>query len=186
MTYTADKPALPETTEQLKARIPGWGVDLDPADRPSEPKLQWKDDRTGAHWDLPEQQQERRPRERSVEHARLTPVFGTSAPLHGVSGLLRKRAYARYSEGTSAHWLLLMLGDRVDAWGSHLRGFATLHPDPVATGLRTELTHGGLRSRLGRGRNDVSHQLLDPLVVGGPWVLGAALVVTAARRLRRR
>src|SRR4051812_33149887 len=99
MTYTADKPALPETIEQLKARIPGWGVDLDPEVRPSEPKLQWKGDRTGAHWKTPDQQPEHWPRERSLEHARLTPVFGTACPPKGLSGLVRKRAYARYSEG---------------------------------------------------------------------------------------
>ena len=28
----------PESSEQLRARIPGWGVDLDPADRPSVPE----------------------------------------------------------------------------------------------------------------------------------------------------
>ena len=33
MTYTADRPAARETSEQLRARIPGWGVDLDPAGR---------------------------------------------------------------------------------------------------------------------------------------------------------
>jgi hypothetical protein len=32
----------------------------------------------------------------------------------------RKFSYARYSEGRAAHWLLLILADRVDAWESHL------------------------------------------------------------------
>ena len=48
MTYTAAKPPLPETPEQLRARIPGWGVDLDPADRPSHPKLHCAPDTTRA------------------------------------------------------------------------------------------------------------------------------------------
>ena len=47
MTYAAEKPPLRETSEQLRARIPGWGVDLDPADRPSYPKLVLQEDRSG-------------------------------------------------------------------------------------------------------------------------------------------
>ena len=35
MTYTPHKPPIAETPEQLRARIPGWGVDSDPADRPT-------------------------------------------------------------------------------------------------------------------------------------------------------
>ena len=187
MAYTPHKPPLPETPEQLRARIPGWGVDLDPRDRPSVPKLQFQQDLTGAHWELPDQQPERQPRERSIEHAALTPVFGTAQPLHGVSGAIRRLAYDRYSEGRLAHWLLLVLGDRVEAWGSHVRSFATLRPDnPVTqTGVRSELTHHGLRSRVGRKRTDLVHQPLDPLVVAGPWVAAAGVAWLGARRLVR-
>ena len=46
----------------------------------------------------------------------MTPVFGTAQPLHGLSGAIRRLAYARFSEGRLAHWLLLVAGDRVDAW----------------------------------------------------------------------
>src|SRR3954469_19140130 len=162
-----------ETAEQLRARIPGWGADLDPADRPSTPKLQFQDDLTGAHWEFPERQPEKEPRERSIEHAFLTPVFGTAQPLKGVSGAVRRLAYRRFSEGRLAHWLLLIVGDRIDAWGSHLRSFASGRPDVPASGLRGELTGGGLRSR--RGRSDARHHVLDPVVVAGPWVAGAAV-----------
>jgi hypothetical protein len=187
--YVRDKRAPRETPEQLRARIPGWGVDLDPADRPSHPKLAYAPEATGAHWDFPERQPEKGPRERSIEHAFLTPVFGTAQPLHGPSGAIRGLAYRRYSEGRLAHWLLLLLGDRVDAWGAHLRSFATPRPDdPVTeTGVPAEFTRGGLRSR--RGRSDARHQLLDPVVVAGPWVaaaggalLGVRAVVRAVRR----
>jgi hypothetical protein len=182
--YVRDKRTPPPSREELRARIPGWGADLDPADRPSYPKLQYPAD-TGAHWDFPERQPEHAPRERSVEHAFVTPVFGTAQPLHGLSGAIRRLAYARFSEGRLAHWLLLVVGDRVDAWGSHLRSFATAHPDnPVTeTGVRAELTRGGLRSR--RGRSDARHQLLDPVIVAGPWVLGAGLAVRLVRRVVR-
>ncbi|MGY1643467.1 hypothetical protein ACI782_20365 [Geodermatophilus sp. SYSU D00703] len=182
--YVREKRAARETPEQLRARIPGWGADLDPADRPSYPKLQYPAD-TGAHWEFPERQPEERPRERSIEHAFVPPVFGTAQPLHGLSGAIRGLAYRRFSEGRLAHWLLLIVGDRVDASGSHLRSFGTLRPDdPVTeTGVRGELTHGGLRSR--RGRSDIRHQVLDPVVVAGPWVLAGLGAWAGARRLVR-
>ena len=96
-------------------------------------------------------------------------------------------AYDRYSEGRAAHWLLLIAGDRVDAWESHLRSFATLHPDnPITeTGVLAERKGHGIASRRMPGRTDLPHQLVDPLVVGGPWVLGAVAAVFGGRRLVR-
>ena len=134
--YVRDKRAPRETPEQLRARIPGWGADLDPADRPSYPKLRYAPDATGAHWDFPERQPGGEGRERSIEHAFVTPVFCTAQPLSGVSGAVRRLAYRRFSEGRLAHWALLIAGDRVEAWGSHLRSFATVRPDVPATGVR--------------------------------------------------
>ena len=188
MAYTPQKPPLPETTEQLRARIPFWGVDLDPADRPSVPKLQWQEDLSGAHWELPDQQPEKNgPRERSIEHASVTPVFGTAQPLHGLSGAIRRHAYARYSEARLAHWLLLVLGDRVEATGAHLRSLATLRPDnPITqTGVLVEAGAHPIRSRYGQQRTDTVHQPLDPVLVAGPWVAGAAVVWLGARRVAR-
>jgi hypothetical protein len=185
MTYTAIKPPLAETSEQLRARIPGWGADLDPADRPSGFSREVPDIPTGAHWHFPDRQNERAPRERSIEHLMLPPVFGTSCPTHGLSGAMRKLAYRRWSEARAAHWLTLLAADRVDAVGSHLRSFATLRPDnPVTqTGVRSEFTHSGIGSRFRRGRADVAHQWMDPVIVAGPWVLAAALGYRAVRRI---
>jgi hypothetical protein len=179
------KPAA-TSTEELRARIPGWGVDLDPADRPSVPRLDFREDLTGAHWEFPDRQPEKWPRERSVEHAFLTPVFGTAQPPTGMVGALRKYAYT-YSEGRAAHWLLLLFADRLDAWRAHLASFATLHPDnPVTeTGVLSEFTHHGLRSRLGVKRTDVTHQWLDPVIVAGPWLLGGWLAFRAVRGVGR-
>jgi hypothetical protein len=183
MAYTPHKPPLAETSEQLRARIPGWGADLDPQDRPSVPKLQYREDLTGARWEFPERQPETFPRERSVEHKFLTPVFGTAQPLAGLSGVIRKYSYARFSEARLAHWLLLVLADRVDAAEHHVRSFASLRPDnPITqTGIRSELTHSGLSSR--RGRVDVRHHVLDPVIVAGPWVAGAAVAVKGIRKV---
>src|SRR5215207_4369914 len=98
MAYTAEKPALAPSSDELRARIPGWGVDLDPKDRPSVPRERFDPGASGAHWDFPERQPEKRPRERSIEHKFLTPVFGTSCPPKGLSGAMRKYAYKALSE----------------------------------------------------------------------------------------
>ena len=190
-TYTALKPTPPETSEQLRARIPGWGADLDPADRPAVPRERFDPGATGAHWYFPDRQPETTPRERSVEHAFVTPVFGTAIPLKGLSGVIRRYSYARFSEARAAHWLLLIAGDRVDAWESHLRSFATRRPDnPITqTGVLSEGRRHGLASRRAPGRADRVHQALDPIVVAGPWLLagwaaakGTRALVGAARR----
>jgi len=186
MPYTPDKPPLPTTSEELRARIPGWGVDLDPKDRPSVPREQFDPGLNGAHWEFPERQPETWPRERSTEHAFLTPVFGTSCPPKGLSGVVRKYAYT-YSEARSAHWLLLLGADRIDAVESHLRSFLTLHPDnPITeTGVRSELTHHGIASRFGRGRADLAHQPLDPVIVAAPWLVAGGAAYLALRALTR-
>ena len=184
MVYTADHPPT-GNVEELRARIPGWGVDLDPKDRPSVPRMKFEP--TGAHWDFPERQEQKWPREKSIEHEMLPPVFGTSTPPRGLSGVVRRYAY-RYSEGRAAHWLLLLGADRINSVESHLVSFMTLRPDnPITqTGIRSEWTHHGWRSRVGTTRVDTSHTWMDPIIVGGPWVLAAAMVVKAGRRLARR
>jgi hypothetical protein len=187
MAYTPEKPKLAESSDELRARIPGWGVDLDPKDRPSVPKEKFDPDLSGAHWEFPERQPERWPRERSIEHAFLTPVFGTACPPRGASGMIRRYAYAKYSEGRAAHWLLLIAADRVDTLESTLRSFVSRHPDNLIaeTGVRSELSHHGLASRLKHKRADRVHQALDPVIVAAPWVLGAVIAYKVVRRVTR-
>jgi hypothetical protein len=186
MPYTAEKPARRRSNDELRAAIPGWGVDADPRDRPSVPREKFDPGATGAHWDFPERQPELEPRERSIEHKFLTPVFGTSVPLRGLSGVIRRYAY-RFSEGRAAHWLLLIMGDRVDAMESHLQSLATLRPDnPVTeTGVLSEFSRHGLSSRFGRKRADLAHAWLDPIIVFGPWLLVGLGVLYGVRRVRR-
>jgi len=50
---------------------------------------------------------------RSNERPTITRVFGTSSPPSGLSGILRRYAF-RFSEGSSGHWLTLILADRVN------------------------------------------------------------------------
>jgi hypothetical protein len=186
MPYTANKPGSPPTAEELRARIPGWGADADPADRPAVPREQ-PGIETGAHWDLPEDQPGRGGREKSVEHERLTPVFGTAQPLHGLAGKVRRYAYDTYSEGQTAHWLLLVLGDRVDSTTAHLTSLFSRRPDDPITqsGILGERGHRPFSSRFGRGRADLKHAWLDPLLVLGPWLLTAAMIVMLGRALVR-
>ncbi len=54
--YTAGKRAPKESPEALRARIPGWGADLDRKDRPSYPRERLDPAASGAHWDFPERQ----------------------------------------------------------------------------------------------------------------------------------
>jgi hypothetical protein len=180
--YTAEHPPVPDS-DHLRNRIPGWGADVNKEDRPSVPKLKFLD--TGAHWDFPERQPEKWPRERSVEHRFLTPVFGTAQPPSGIAGALRKYAY-KFSEGRAAHWMILLYADRLDALEHHLRSLASLHPDnPITeTGFLTEFTHNGVGSRLRRGRVDVKHMWIDPIIVAGPWLLALYLVKRLFRRRR--
>jgi hypothetical protein len=185
--YTPEKPPLTETADELRARIPGWGADLDPKDRPSVPKERFDPSATGAHWDFPERQPEKWPRERSIEHKFLTPVFGTAQPPKGLSGVIRRYAYARHSEAKFAHWALLILGDRVDSIESQITSIIQLRPDnPITeTGVKAEFTHHGLKSRIGQNRADLKHQPLDPVIVAGPWVAAAGVVYAGARTVAR-
>jgi len=186
MAYTPDTPSRAATSDELRARIPGWGADLNPHDRPAVPRLQPQPDLTGSHWEFPEQQPEIQPRERSIEHRMLTPVFGTAVATKGLSGVIRRYSYRRFSEARAAHWLLLVAADRVDSVESSVGSLLTRHPDnPVAeTGVRGEFSHHGLSSRKGK-RVDVRHQVLDPVIVAVPWFARGAAVYFAARAVVR-
>jgi len=176
MAYTAEKPRTAPATSELRERIPGWGVDLEPRHRPAVPKERLNL-ATGAHWDFPERQVEHYPREKSPEHKFLTPVFGTSCPPRGLSGAIRKYAY-KYSEAQTSHWLLLVLADRIDVVEGGFEALLKGRPDnPFSeTGIKSEFKHNGFKARVGQGRADVKHLPFDILLEAGKWaaVAGAA------------
>jgi hypothetical protein len=188
--YVADKPRDLPTADELRARIPGWGSDLDLADRPSVPKLSREaGGATGAHWEKPSQQPGGAGRERSIEHAHLTPVFGTAQPLRGLAGVVRRYAYRRYSEGRLAHWMLLVLGDRLDVATHRLTDALRGRPDDLIgeTGIGAERGKHSITSRLGSTRPDTHHTWMDPFVANWPGlVVGGVLLVVVRRLLRRR
>jgi len=179
LAYTREKPRTAPSSDELRRTIPGWGVDLDPANRPSYPKEIAAE--TGAHWDFPERQPERFAREKSTEHKFLTPVFGTAQPLRGLSGAIRRYAYT-FSEGRMAHWLLLIAGDRVDVIESRLAAALSGRPDnPIAeTGVMREFKDQAYRTRFGQHRADLKHQPIDLVLWAAPYVaIGAGLYAVA-------
>ena len=186
MAYTREKPRTAPSSDELRRSIPGWGVDLNPADRPSYPKEVSAD--TGAHWEFPERQQPRGFREKSTEHKFLTPVFGTAQPLRGLSGAIRRYAYT-FSEGRLAHWMLLIAGDRIDVAESRLSAALGGRPDnPITeTGVLSEFKHGAYRTRFGQHRADLKHQPLDLLLWALPYaaIAGAAYMTAKAINGRR-
>jgi hypothetical protein len=183
--YTREKPSTTPGSDELKRRVPGWGVDLEPSDRPSVPKE--RPIETGAHWDFPIRQTAMAFREKSTEHQYLTPVFGTAQPLHGLSGLIRRYAYT-FSEGRTAHWLWLIIGDRVDILGSRVSAVLRGEPDnPVAeTGVLSELKDNAYRTRFGQHRADLKHQPLDLVLWAAPYVALGGAIYLGAKALSRR
>ncbi len=92
--------------------IPGWGADLDRQLRPAIPMERTPPRLEGVHGQ-PEEQPRNIKVYHSIERSGITPVFGTSAPPRGLSGLLRRFAYG-LTENDIRHWLLLLLADRVN------------------------------------------------------------------------
>jgi hypothetical protein len=107
------------------ANIRGWGVDLDPAVRPAVPKERTPPRLDNVHWQQPAQQPRTVKVYHSTERPGLTPVFGTSTPPSGLSGLIRGAAF-RFSENDLRHWLMLLFADRVN----------------VVEGIIDDLAHG--------------------------------------------
>ena len=97
----------------LSLTIRGWGSDLDPARRPGVPYDKAPQLGVEALYPPITQQVPKFRIHKSTEHAKLTPVFGTSCPPTGLSGRIRDFGYT-FSEGRMARWLTLMFADRVN------------------------------------------------------------------------
>jgi len=97
-----------------KNNIPGWGVDADPENDPTYPMKHWNGaDHERSHYEKAPQQPVDIEVFHSIERPTITRVFGTSTPPAGLSGVIRRQAY-KYSEAQAAHWMMLILADRVD------------------------------------------------------------------------
>jgi hypothetical protein len=106
-------------------RPPFEPVDLDPANRPGVPR-----ERPPQPWPNSRPVVERMTaRPATPKHGRahkpMPPVYGTSVPPRGVSGLIRRAAY-RLPDHHVNHWLLLLFADRVQSWGRRTRNLLAL------------------------------------------------------------
>jgi hypothetical protein len=116
-------------------RRPAWaGIDLDPARRPG--RLRTRDLKPFPNTSYPPEQQEGEPA--APRHNRpnkpMTPVFGTATPLRGVSGAVKRLAYSLPDHAPS-HWLLMLLGDRVEFWGVRAQRVLPIVAPLVVLGL---------------------------------------------------
>lgn len=106
--------------------IEGWGIDADPKNNPTYPMKNYTGaDHDRLNYERAPQQIQREEILKSNERPSLTRVFGTSIPPSGLSGMLRRYAF-RFSEGSSAHWMTLILADRIN----------------VVEGIVDDLAHG--------------------------------------------
>lgn len=114
MDFSSTQPPTPGSKSE------GAGIDLDPARRPGVPK-----ERTPEPWPNTRFPPERMRAQPSVaKHDRpgkpMPPVYGTAVPPRGVSGAIRKAAYA-YPDHVMRHWTMLLFADRVDSWERRAR-----------------------------------------------------------------
>jgi hypothetical protein len=90
------------------------GRDLAPNERPGVPMEHDPRPLTAAvRWNEPERMTPVPWVTKRMELDRLTPVYSTALPPRGLSGVLRRVAYA-IPESHARHWATLLLADRVD------------------------------------------------------------------------
>jgi hypothetical protein len=94
------------------------------------------------HWLRPPQQPVEMEILQSSERPNMTATFGTSTPPSGLSGRIRRFAF-RYSESSRAHWLPLMLADRINMLEGLVQDLSRGHvPNIFAEmGIRSEIRH---------------------------------------------
>lgn len=118
--------------------IKGWGSDLDPRRRPGVPMEALPQPRPGAQAPVEPQHTDVPVIHKHGGLAKMPPVFGTAMPPKGLSGVLRKAAYA-YPDHWVRHWMVLLLADRVDVWEHRLRRSL-----PAILGVAAVFAIGGL------------------------------------------
>lgn len=133
----------PNEIQVDSAQVNGWGVDADPNNDPTYPyKHRNNGEHAGYSWDRPPQQKSKVEILRSIERPNLSASFGTSTPPSGLSGMIRRAAF-KYSESSYAHWLPLMLADRIGVVEGIVRDLGHGHiPNiPAELGWKAEWKH---------------------------------------------
>lgn len=132
-----------ETLTEKTSKIKGWGIDEDPGNEPTYPYKNYTgDDHNRLNYEKPPKQPETIEVLHSNERPGVTSVFGTSVPLQGLSGMLRRFAF-RYSESSFGHWFPLIFADRINIWEGFLSDFKKgFIPNIFAErGLKAELKY---------------------------------------------
>ena len=135
--------------------VKGWGVDADPENDPTYPmRTRENEQHKGYSWERPPQQPASVEVLHSNERPNLSAVFGTSTPPAGLSGMIRRFAF-NYSESAYAHWLPLMLADRVQVVEGVLEDFSQGKIPNIfgELGWKAEWKHNraGLLTKIGIG-----------------------------------
>lgn len=144
-----------ETKRIDASQVKGWGVDADPENDPTYPmKLRNNGEHAGYSWRRPPQQPIDVEILHSNERPNVSSVFGTSTPPAGLSGMIRRRAFD-YSENSYAHWVPLMLADRVGVVEGVVSDLAQGHVPNIfgEMGLKAEWKHNrtGLMLKIAAG-----------------------------------
>lgn len=101
-------------TEEKHKIIKGWGIDADPKNEPTYPMKDYTgDDHKRLNYERPPLQPKTIEVLHSNERPSVSAVFGTSVPLSGLSGMIRRFAF-RYSESSFGHWVPLIFADRIN------------------------------------------------------------------------
>lgn len=157
-----------EKAEKDFSHIKGWGVDADPKNDPTYPiKKRTNEEHNGYSWNRPPQQPINIEVLHSNERPNVTAVFGETLPPKGLSGMIRRYAF-KHGESSYAHWLPLILADRVD----------------VVEGVLDDIRHGRLPNIIEEKglKADWQHDkagLLQSVAIG---VAGIAAVAFLLRR----
>jgi hypothetical protein len=93
--------------------IAGWGADLDRKNRPAVPMERTPPRLPGGPVGTPSQQPQHMEILVSPERPHITPLFGTSVPPQGLSGMLRRAAF-KLTENDVRHFMLLLMADRIN------------------------------------------------------------------------
>jgi hypothetical protein len=155
-----------------KDDIDGWAVDADPKNDPTYPMKH----RNGAdyqrlNYPKPLQQPPTVEILHSIERPGLTRVYGTSTPPNSLSGIIRRFAF-KYSESTYAHWVPLVLADRLNA----VEGFI----DDLRQGIIPNIfAERGWKAEWKYNRK----QLVQKVVVA--VFISSALIVMLSRRRKK-
>ena len=162
-----------QSIQEIKTRVNGRGVDADPENDPTYPmrhRIDAEEARSG--WVRPAQQPADVEVLLSIEYPDVPAVFGTSTPPAGLSGMIRRAAFA-YSESSYLHWLPLVLADRIN----------------VVEGILDDLRRGRIPNGFTEAGGKAQWRYNRRRLVGGTLVrmaIAAAVIAYVRGRVKRK